>query len=323
MPVPRKLLTCLVAALAVAAVAAPAARGATTFGNTCVANTTTGATLTQLSQTTGTLPLAAPQSGVITSWGTAVVPYPGGISTKFKVLRPTGAPNSFQVVGESAVQPVLGGVNSFPVRIPVQAGDKIGAFGVPSTLVCAGGAPGDIIGVVAGDQALNSTAAYTPAEKNQVPLTATIEADADGDGFGDETQDKCPQSAAVQVPCPVLTLDAIATPARGGSVQILVATDAEASITVSASAKVPKGKKGKGTVVTQLAPVVQLVGSGKFFVYTLNFTKALKDALAKLPRKKSIKLEVVAEGKSLAGAISSDRLTVKLKGRVKPPKSRP
>jgi hypothetical protein len=318
MPAPRKLLTCLAGALAVAAVAAPAAPAATTIGNTCIGNSTAGATVTQLSQTTGALPLAAPQSGVITSWGTTIVPYGGGISSKLKVLRPTGAPNTFQVVGESTMQPVISGVNSYPAQIPVQAGDKIGAFGSPATLTCTGGAAGDVAGIAAGDQALNSTSPYTPAEKLQIPLTATIEADADGDGFGDETQDKCPQSAAVQVPCPVLILDAIALPAGGGAVQILVVSDLQASITVSASAKVPKGKKGKGTTVTQLAPVVQLVSPGRFFPYTLNFTKALKDALAKLPRKKSINLAVTAAGKSLTGATSSDSLSVKLKGRAKP-----
>ena len=317
MPVPRKLLTCLVAALAVAAVAAPTAGAATTFGNTCVGNATTSGTATQLSQTTGTLPLTAPQSGVITSWGTAIVTYGGGISTKLKVLRPTGALNTFQVVGESTTQPIVSGVNSFPTQIRIQAGDKIGSFGTVSTLTCSGGATTDVIGVAAGDQAVGATAAYTPVEKFQVPLTATIETDADGDGFGDETQDKCPQNAALQVPCPPLNLDAISLPASRNAVRILVAADAAVPITVSASATVPKAK-GKGTTVTQLAPVVQLVGSGRFFTYTLNFTKALKDALAKLPRKKSIKLEVVAEGNSLGGIATSDRLTVKLKGSAKP-----
>jgi hypothetical protein len=322
MPAPRKLLSCLIPMLAVAVVTAPAAGASTTFGNACVGNATAGATLTQLSQTTGSLPLTAPQSGVITSWGTAIIPYGGGLSSKLKVLHPTGAPNTFQVTAESTVQPVVSGVNSFPAQIPIQAGDKIGAFGTPATLYCSGGAAGDVIGVAPGDQALGTTTAYTPSPNAQVPLTATIEADADGDGFGDETQDKCPQSAALQVPCPVLTLDAIALPATATTVQILVVTDAQSAITVSASAKVPKGKKGKGTVVTQLTPVVQLVEPGRFFTYTLNFTKPLKDALAKLPRKKSINLDVVAEGKSLAGPPASDRFTVKLKGRAKPRKPR-
>ena len=34
--------------------------------------------------------------------------------------------------------------------------------------------------------------------------SGTIEADADGDGFGDETQDQCPAAASTQGPCPGL-----------------------------------------------------------------------------------------------------------------------
>jgi hypothetical protein len=37
------------------------------------------------------------------------------------------------------------------------------------------------------------------------PIRATIEADADHDGFGDETQDQCPTDATTQGPCPVVT----------------------------------------------------------------------------------------------------------------------
>src|SRR3954470_7352826 len=48
----------------------------------------------------------------------------------------------------------------------------------------------------------------------RVNVSATLEPDADGDGFGDETQDGCPVNAATSGPCTVdLALTASATPA--------------------------------------------------------------------------------------------------------------
>jgi hypothetical protein len=35
-------------------------------------------------------------------------------------------------------------------------------------------------------------------------LSATLEPDADHDGFGDETQDQCPTNASTQGACPVI-----------------------------------------------------------------------------------------------------------------------
>ena len=36
----------------------------------------------------------------------------------------------------------------------------------------------------------------------QLNVSAILEPDADGDGFGDETQDQCPTDASTQGPCP-------------------------------------------------------------------------------------------------------------------------
>jgi hypothetical protein len=315
----KKLLTCLAAALAVGAIATPAAPAATTIGNQCVGNTTSLVTAVQLSQAATAFPLVAPVGGVITKWGTSVVPYGGGLSQKLKVMRPTGPANTFQVVGESALEPVVSGVNSYSTRIPVQAGDRLGGFGTPSTLLCSGATSTDVVGQVAGDQALNSTLAYPPVEKVQLPATATIEPDADKDGFGDETQDKCPQSAALQIACPTLTLEAAALSPAKGSVRVLVASGLETNITVSASAKI-SGKKGKAksSAVTTLAPITQLVKPGQLAHFTMNFTRALKQELAALSTKKSVKLTVTATGTDPAGRVSSYTLTVKLKGQKKP-----
>jgi hypothetical protein len=319
MPKPRTLLLFLAVISSVGAIFAPAA-GATVVGNGCTANNSAGAsTVTQISQTSSSLPVSTP-AGVITSWGVSVIKYGGTDTEKLKVLRPAGAANTFATVAESAEKTIPDGSSSFDVRIPVQAGDHVGAFSPSLALVCSSSGPGDVIGKVAGDPPLNAPTLFETEEKtNRAAVTATVEPDVDGDGFGDETQDKCPQSALTQLPCPALTFDAIAQPAAKTFVNILVATSTESAITLSASAKLPaKTKKAKTSSVATLAPINQLVTPGKIATYTLNFTKALKDSLAVLPRSKSLPLTVTGTGKSLVGLTSTDKLTVKLKGQAKP-----
>jgi hypothetical protein len=326
MPLSKKLLACLAAALTVGAVSVPAASAATEVGNNCTANT--GApnfTLLQLSQAPGSspLPLVAPAAGVVTKWTVnSAVSAPGlTIAERMRVFRAAGAANEFRTIAESSPGVVQSGSNTFATQIPVQAGDRFGAYAPTGSAVvfCSTASPADLLGAKEGDVGPGGTATYMPVEKVQLALSVTIEPDVDGDGFGDETQDKCPQSAAQQAACPALKLKAVSVPPGKSAIRILVATDSQAAITVSASAKVPKGKKGKGTTTANLAPVVQLVSPGEIIVYTINFSKALKDALKVLPRKKSISLDIVAEGKSVAGASTSERLTVKVKGQAKPP----
>jgi hypothetical protein len=320
---PMTLLLCLAAAIAVGAFAASAASAATTLGNTCVGNRAEKPqTLVQLAKTSTANPLVAPEAGVITKWGVSVIPYPGGISETLKVLHPVPGKNTFTVVAESTSQPIVGGANTFDTRLPIQAGDRIGVSASTLTIFCtqeSGSTPTDVMGFVEGDQGVNSTAAYTEAPGAQAAVTATIEKDVDGDGFGDETQDKCPQNAAVQIPCPVLNLDAISQPPGKSAVRIVVTSGSDSSITVSASAKITsKTKKAKASAQANLAPVTQLVTPGKLAIYTINFTKRLKDALAALPRKKTLALAVAVAGKTIDGAASSEKkLTVKLKGQAK------
>jgi hypothetical protein len=53
----------------------------------------------------------------------------------------------------------------------------------------------------------------------EVYLQATVEPDADGDGFGDETQDKCPTVAAPTDGCPPVTLPPPATGQRAAALK--------------------------------------------------------------------------------------------------------
>jgi len=66
----------------------------------------------------------APSAGTITSWSTQVGSNPGQV-LGMKVYRSIGV-GTFQVVGQDGPRALVPGLNTFPVNIPVQAGDILG-----------------------------------------------------------------------------------------------------------------------------------------------------------------------------------------------------
>ena len=316
----------LLTALAVAASlgVASSAGAATQVGNNCIGNTSAeNFTIVSLANGPGSaLPATVPSAGVVTRWQFNVVPIPAGVLNQtLKVLRPTG-PGQFQVVGESAPGAMASGVNIFSTRLPVQAGDHFAYFGTTTTgfaitVFCETGNPGDVAGVIAGNPTVGAFGGITEqAPGIQIPLIATIEPDVDNDGFGDETQDKCPQSAAFQTDCPVVAVDASSAIKGKGSVTVLVTTTSSAPVTVTGKVNLGKGKKAN------LSGGSQTVVPGTIARFTLLFPKKLKAALKNLPRKRSLKLNVTTTATDAIGRITSDALKVSLKGQAKPPKKR-
>ena len=227
-------------------------------------------------------------------------------------------PNEFRVVGESAVQAVVTGLNSFDTRIPVQAGDRVGLYAAsPSgALYCNTADPANVLGYFIGDATLGSTKLFKEEKKPVVAVSAIVEPDVDGDGFGDETQDKCPQSAKLQEACPALTLSFYSI-AQRSSALVLVSASVQSKITVSARvAGAPPKKKRAGTSATiKLKPVTHLANPGQITKYKLKFSGPLKAALANLPSSRSLALKVKAAGPDLAGVVRSEERTLRLKGR--------
>ena len=98
------------------------------------------------------------------------------------------------------------GPQTFPTRVPVQAGQAIGEYGA----LCLNYTYNleDKVGFFIGaepalgvDLHFGMTGFFTNAVR--VNLSASLEADADHDGFGDETQDQCVGSAGPQNGCAV------------------------------------------------------------------------------------------------------------------------
>jgi hypothetical protein len=183
------------------ALAAPGpAAGATVVGR---ANTPTtggeclgGFTRLQITTALYTVPLP----GVLTTWSFAAAASPPQL--RLKVGRPTGGTN-FTIVGESPVETMTANtLRTFPIRIPVQAGDVLGEYQATDGH-CSSGSAGYSYVYVNVDQPLGTNATFLgPVTNTELPLAASLEADSDRDGFGDETQDQCPTNATTQGPCP-------------------------------------------------------------------------------------------------------------------------
>ena len=142
---------------------------------------------------------AVPTSGVITSWSFQTNATPA-TTMRFKVGR--GTPTSLTTVARGPLEvPEASTVNTFPVRAPVQAGDVIG-FSKPAGDFsgCGVSVAGFTFSASTIDTALGSTDTFV-AIGARAPISAQLEPDADGDGFGDETQDLCPSDADTVKAC--------------------------------------------------------------------------------------------------------------------------
>lgn len=154
---------------------------------------------------------AVPTAGVITSWsfhGTGSQP---GIVT-LRVYRHTasGGVDQFTPVAEDGdARNLLGDqLFTFPTRVPVSAGDIIGLRAQTPGGICAStGGTGDTYRSLGTASAtpIGASASYPETSGLKIDVAAGVEADVDGDGFGDDTQDACPRLASTQGPCPPAT----------------------------------------------------------------------------------------------------------------------
>ena len=310
----------LTTVLAASLSGASGAAGAVEFGDSCIGTSLAppegaGYTLTTLSSP-GPIPLTAPSAGVITKLKTSLGPeldFPFAVPTSVKVLRSAGGPN-YTVTAAQTIG-VTGGMNLVDARLPVQAGDRLALRGlpfnyegteVPSFTVYCDEVSGEL-GATVGDVGVGSTAAFPSPDEGSVPIAAILEPDADNDGYGDETQDLCLLSAAVQIACPTVTLDAFSI-AGGSAAKVLVATSTSAPVKVSGT--VTLGKGGKAT----LSAKAKVVPAGKIVAFTLKFPGPLKEKLEDLEPGKKLTLKLTASATNAAGQVSTDKLKAKLKG---------
>jgi hypothetical protein len=200
---PTKLAITAVTALAALAAWCAPAGAAVTIGDTFEPTAPCPGSATLMQSVSVQDRYSAPFSGVITSWsveGAAA----GGPSVTFKVARRIDS-DTFLTVGVGEPEEAQSGqLNAFPTRIPVQAGDVIGFYSAQTGQDCSReGVLSYTIAETPGDPGVGAEADYTAHGKTELDVSAQLEPDADGDGFGDETQDMCANVASTQGSCPI------------------------------------------------------------------------------------------------------------------------
>ncbi|HEU4462140.1 MAG TPA: hypothetical protein VFR75_06070 [Solirubrobacterales bacterium] len=311
----KKALTSIAAAALLALAVAPSAGAATEFGDTCSGNVPVSKfTLATLSSPESSPSLTAPTSGVMTKVKMRIsFALPFTLPQSIKLMRAAGG-NSYNVINETTVQAGAGETVA-DVRMPIQVGDKLAVRGLPAniegpsegaTFACVGGVPGTL-GAAPGEFGVGSTVSFEEVAEGRVPLAGVIEPDGDNDGYGDETQDGCPRSAAIQTACPVIVLDA--SPLAGKkAVVVYVAVSNEGSVSVKGAVKLGKGKKAT------LKSGPKAVYPGKIASFKLKFNSKLTKRLEELEPSKKLTLKITASATNIAGQVSTDQAKAKLKG---------
>lgn len=136
-----------------------------------------------------------------------------------------------------------------------------------------------------------------------VEVAGVVEPDEDGDGYGDLTQDGCPQSAAFHTACPTVSfVPGYSVGPR--SIQLQLRSSAKGPVAVTAAMPGPGHLEGKKT----LRP-------GKATTISVPIPASFAARLRHLDPSKALRLRFRAHATEVAGLPSSDHLSVRLPGR--------
>jgi len=197
----RNLMRAVLASGTLLLAVAASAQAATTIGETFTPTIGCGG-FTALQTTSPGDEYIAPSAGVITAWSFEASASPPP-EIKLKVARRADG-GRFTILGESPVKaPAPAALNTYTdVRVPVRAGDLIGLRIENPGGDCTRSAAGYVFDSTTTDPPPGQTMTFEGQFADlQLDLAARLEPDADNDGFGDETQDQCPTSAATQGDC--------------------------------------------------------------------------------------------------------------------------
>jgi hypothetical protein len=301
-------------AAAIAANASPAG-AAVPVGQTFTPDQFFGGEGTFIQSTSPGNSYAVPTDGVITNWSFEAA---AGTTPplKLKIVRHAGG-DDFTTIGDSQLEtPTPATLNTWTTRIAVKAGDLLGHYYPGPMTVSYRDVSGYDTHDISGspgtpglDPPPGTTVTYSPNPGNQIDVSAVLEPDADQDGFGDESQDKCLGTPGAANGCPsTVTIDKLkqngdtkvkvtATVPGAGSLEVGSPSD-------PALASAAKKKSLKAVTNTLTATTKQQVK------LTLKLTKS---AIGRLDEAGKLKLNVKAVYIPVGGPAGSQTKKKKLK----------
>ncbi len=214
----------------------------------------------------GTPSYATPH-GVLTSWRFHSSGDAAAGSVRLKIFHYTGTGLVFDVLAESSLKTLAPDTSyDFKERIPVNQGDLLGltAVGDAEIGITVPGTPQNQLAQFGGgDIPPGQTGTATIAWPNLRPsVAATVESDLDNDGFGDDTQDKCPVDPTTQALCS-FGFGKLKRNAKRGTAIIPVTVPGAGTLSLSGKGVVKQGasvaRARSGKAVTSASTVKLLV----------------------------------------------------------------
>lgn len=307
----------LAAALTLALAWAPAAATAEVGGDPCLADgTEAGVTMIGLNNQSSEpfmQPNVPPEgSWIVTRWRVQVGAGIGPIAQQLVVSHQRGEETD-QKVAESALETLVPGVNEFPTRLPAAEYDHVGLSGPQETLICHHEM--NVAGRVANPFAIGEERHFEVLVHVGVPVVVTLERDADGDGYGDQTQDECPWLASAHENCAAIDLTMTPTVTKR-AIRLEIRTGSPTNTSVTGTIGWRRAG-GHGRIVVGLDRAVAQVPFEGTTSVRLPLPKSVKRRLAKLPRSRSLRarLTLVADNEKVAPV--QQVLRLKLPGRAR------
>jgi uncharacterized repeat protein (TIGR01451 family) len=214
---PVRALASLAGSAVIALGAATAAHASDTIGDTNGATDSCASdqVLAQAS-TAGAPSYESPTKGVVVSWTYRATG--GNPNIKFKIYHATPSASVFYVrsasaernpgAGEGQIHPNQ--LNTFTESpgLPIEIGDTLGLTGRAGTGMACITTTSNSDGIRVKNPpdpppGADSSGFLGSNTKQKLGVTAVVEPDADGDLYGDESQDACPTEASLQTACPV------------------------------------------------------------------------------------------------------------------------
>lgn len=282
--------------------------GAQTIGSKCVSNS--GAPTTLLTTATGSgESYVVPFDGVLTEWGSDRTANGDNVSM-FAAILGTKSGNDWTIAAMTEYRYTTGGsagAVSYSARIPVKAGQTLGSTTFNSMpVMCETGSPLEQ-GAYGSAYAAGESFAENSISGYKAAIWANIEPDIDNDGFGDETQDKCPQSAAYIDVCPVLSIGQKLS-ASNKQITVLASATTNALLTAKAVVAIPKIGRSKARNVTISSKATQFT-AGRLATIRLKLPSSVKRALKKKGR---LKATVSTSGDGIANkSTATSKITLK------------
>ena len=255
-------------------------------------------------------PLVKEARAVIVNWGVRVGPGLPPLAQQLGVFRQVNGGAEYTKVAESAVATFSAGTEAVPARIPVRAGDHIGLHGPVGTFVCDGEWSGSSA-VFRGSVAVDETRAFESEAGVGSPVIAVVEIDEDGDGYGDASQDECPETAAFHDTCPPLWF--LKGKPHRYVIVVRLRPVQKARVGVSCRIALP-GDGGRGATA-QITMPPRTIDAGATAAFRLALPRSVKASLRELGRGGALRTRIAVRTTGRDDESNTRKLTVKLPGR--------